>query len=195
MVKNKNVIILEGADACGKSQLSKHIQDLANGKCHIIHSNYNKNISAENHRRQHKLIMKFVNKQFNSKKYYTGNNVVILDRCYISDITYGQIGYGSKGDIMSKLRYFNKLLGMLSPNIKITLVYCKPKKSAFNNDAKDELLNNTENNKMQDIYDNTLYRADMLRILRDHNVDFVLYDFIEDPEYKLLDAKLVTKGI
>ena len=31
MLKTKRIIILEGADSCGKSSLSNHIQQMANG--------------------------------------------------------------------------------------------------------------------------------------------------------------------
>lgn len=187
-MKHKRIIILEGADSCGKSSLSTHIQQKVNGKCHVLHSNFNKELSKENHRRQHKLIAKFVAKQF-SRHNYTGNNTVILDRCYISDMTYGQIGYGSRGTIRSKFKYLNKLFKILSSNtdVTVTFVYCRPDSSAFDRSAKDELLTDTENSKMQKIYDDVCFSKEMFNILANNKISFYQYDFNEDPQYVLID--------
>lgn len=123
----KNVIIVEGADACGKSQLCEHLKNKVNGKCHIIHSNYDKIQPKSNHLRQHFLIAKFVAKQF-SRRYYTGNNLVVLDRNYISDIVYGQIGYGSFGSLSFKCAVLTHLLKMLNKHANVIIIYCNPKK-------------------------------------------------------------------
>ena len=189
-MKTKRIIIVCGADATGKSNLCMHLQKMANGKCHVMHSNFNKELPSENHRRQHKLMAEFAINQFN-KKYYTGNHMVILDRCYISDMTYGQIGYGSRGTIEEKFVYLDKLMKILTsnPDIKVSFIYCRPEKSAFNKDAKDELLTNEENDKMQTIYDSVCLGFDMFDILARHNVQFYQYDFKADPQYILLDKE------
>lgn len=187
-MKTKRIIILEGADSCGKSSLSTHIQQMANGKCHTLHSNFNKELPAENHRRQHNLISRFAVRQF-SKHNYTGNHIVILDRNYISDMTYGQIGYGSRGTLEQKFAHLDKLFRILSsnPEVVVTLIYCRPEHSAFDKDAKDELLTNNENNKMQTIYDNVCLSLNMFDILAKNNIGFYQYNFNEDPQYVLLD--------
>lgn len=184
----KYIIILCGPDASGKSTLNKHIQDISNGKCHTIHSNFNKGLPKENHKRQHKLIAKFVAKQF-SKNYYTGNNFVILDRCYFSDIAYGQIGYGSKGDLSHKFKYLDKLFKILIKNkdVNVFFIYCKPKTTNFNPNEKDELLNYKENDKIVTIYDCTVQDYRFHDILNRYGINFVQYDYMFDPKYILFD--------
>lgn len=66
-LNTKNIIIVEGSDASGKSSLCKFLQDKVEGKCHTIHSNYSKLLPKENHRKQHFLISKFVSRQFDKK--------------------------------------------------------------------------------------------------------------------------------
>lgn len=191
MKKSKKVIILEGADASGKSSLLQHLQNLSNGKCHTLHSNFNKELPKENHRRQHMNIAKFVSKQF-SKNYYTANDMVVLDRCYISDMTYGQIGYGSRGDLNSKFRYLNRLLKIISRNkdIDIILIYCRPNKTNFDKDAKEELLTDNENDKMQSIYDSVMYNSKMIDIILDNDIVFIVYNYNTDPNYENIDKHI-----
>ena len=124
---DRYIIIIEGPDASGKSSLSKHIQYMSNGKCHVIHSNFSKYLPKANHFRQHKLITDFVVKQF-SNFYYTGNNIVIIDRNYVSDIVYGTIGYGSQGSIKKKFNRLDKIFKKLSSNTRtdVTFIYCRP---------------------------------------------------------------------
>ena len=188
MMNDKKVIILEGSDAVGKSTLLKHIQNLANGKCHTFHSNYDKHFSKENHRKQHKLIAKYIKQQFDDK-HYTGNHTVILDRCYISDMTYGQIGYGSRGTLEQKFSYLDDLFKIIKrdKDIQIIMIYCRPDKSKFDTEAKDELLNQTENDKMQGIYDCTMHSLDMLELFVKYDILYYRYDFNEDSDYKILD--------
>lgn len=187
-MKTKKIIILEGPDASGKDSLAEHIKMMVNGKCHIIHSNFDKELPKKNHRRQHKLIAKFVSKQF-SKKYYTGNDTVILNRCYISDMTYGQLGYGSKGTIEDKYNYLHELFAILTKNkdVEVTVVYCKPSKSAYNPIAREELLNSNENNKMIDIYDSIMNSIEFAELLCYYNIKYYDYNFNEDPNYIFID--------
>lgn len=180
---NKMVFIIEGPDASGKSSLSKFIQDYANGKCHTIHSNFNKDLPKKNHRRQHKLIINFVKKQFNSK-YYTGNNIVVLDRCYFSDIVYGTIGYGTKGTLEQKIKYFNKLIKKLTKDktIKVFFIYCSPSKGTdFNPDIKEELLDKDENFTIVKAYNDTINK--MLPDFKKDNLKYYLYDYNSDSDY------------
>lgn len=192
MNKNRRIIILEGADSCGKSTLSKYLQAASNGKCHVLHGNYNNFLPGENHRKQHKNIAKFVANQFDLKKCYSGNHLVILDRCYVSDITYGQIGYGSRGTWNDKFKYLDKLFKILSKdkNIIIQFIYCRPSESAFDKNAKEELLSDDENTKMQCIYDKVVLSDDMKNIFKKYNVEFYIYDFKADPQYLLLNTEL-----
>lgn len=189
-MKTKRIIIIEGPDASGKSSLSEHLQKMANGKCHVMHSNFNKELPAENHRRQHKLMAKFAVAQFDDK-HYTGNHMVILDRCYISDITYGQIGYGSRGTLEEKFDYLGKMMKILTsnPDVKVSFIYCRPEQSAFDRNAKDELLSNKENSKMQAIYDSVCLGFNMFDILTHYGIKFYQYDFRADPQYILLDKE------
>lgn len=187
-MKTKKIIILEGPDASGKDSLAEHIRMMVNGKCHIIHSNFDKELPKKNHRRQHKLIAKFVSKQF-SKKYYTGNDTVILNRCYISDMTYGQLGYGSKGTIEDKYNYLGEFFDILTKNkdVEVTVVYCRPSKSAYNPIARDELLNSNENNKMIGIYDSIMNSIEFAELLCYYNIKYYDYNFNEDPNYIFID--------
>lgn len=191
-MKTKRIIIIEGVDACGKSKLCDHLKLLSNGKCHILHSNYNKELPKINHRRQHKLICKFVYNNFKNHN-YTGNNLVILDRCYISDITYGQIGYGSKGTLEQKFSYFDYLCSLLTDtnkrtkNVEVDFIYCRPERSKFNKNEKDELLTEDENSKMQKIYDSVIFSYDFHNIMKKYGIQYYEYDFNIDPNYVLLD--------
>lgn len=196
-MKDKYIIVLEGPDASGKSELSKHIQQLSNGKCHTIHSNFDKTLPKENHRRQHKLIAKFINKQF-SKKYYTGNNFVILDRSYFSDIVYGQIAYGSRGTLKQKFKYFDKLLKIMKKHndtVKLFFVYCKPSVDSFDKQAKDELLTYKENNIVRDLYESTIDSHYFMEILFHNPIKFIQYDFNKDSKYNIFDFKLLGKDL
>lgn len=190
-MKNKKVIILEGADCSGKSSLCEHIQKLSEGKCHTLHSNYSKNLPKSNHRRQHKLITKFIKKQF-SNKYYTENHTVILDRSYFSDITYGTIGYGSKGTLKSKFKYFDKLLNIITKTEKINVyfIYCRPNKTKFNPNIKDELLDNQENSLMEYIYDTIIFSKTMHNVLNKNKIKFYVYNFNVDSNYEFIDKFL-----
>lgn len=191
MINRKRIIIIEGPDASGKSTLCKHIQGLTNGKCHTIHSNFCKELPKENHRRQHKLIAKFVSKQFDNK-HYTNNHTVILDRCYVSDMTYGKIGYGSKGTIEQKFRYLDKLFKILTKDksIDIYFIYCKPKHIVFDKDAKEELLTYEENDTMQHIYDSVIFSSDMFSLFNKYNILCYTFDFTNDSDFTMLDNLL-----
>lgn len=189
----KRVIILEGQDACGKTTLLKHLQDKTNGKCHTFHSNFDKSLPKENHRKQHKLIAEFIKEQFDDE-HYTGNHTVILDRCYISDMTYGQLGYGSRGNIEQKYDYLRKLFKTMSNNgqVDIILIYCRPSQTEFDIDAKEELLTDNENDKMQDIYDSVMFSLDMTELLVMYDINFYVYNFNNDSDYKHLDNYIDT---
>lgn len=186
---DRHIIIIEGPDASGKSSLSKHIQYMSNGKCHVIHSNFSKYLPKANHFRQHKLITDFVVKQFNNF-YYTGNNIVILDRNYVSDIVYGTIGYGSQGSIKKKFSRLDKIFKKLSSNARtnVTFIYCRPSINNFDNSAKDELLNYNQNDKIRSAYDNIVLSKEFQQILIERNVKYVEYDFTKDPDYKIIDS-------
>lgn len=189
-MKTKRIVIIEGVDASGKSKLCNHLKLLANGKCHILHSNYNKKLPKTNHRRQHKLICKFAYDNFKNS-YYTGNNLIILDRCYISDIAYGLIGYGSKGTLIQKFNYLDSLFKLLTKNknVEVDFIYCRPEKSKFNKNEKDELLTEDENSKMQKIYDSTIFSYDFHSIIKKYNIRYYEYDFNLDPNYVILDKE------
>lgn len=188
----KNIIIIEGPDHTGKSWLSQYLHDYVNGKCHTLHSNYNPKYSAKSHYNQHKLISKYVNKQFN-KKYYTGNNLVILDRNYISDIVYGNaVGYGSKGSLNNKLNKLDKIFKLLSKNkdVKITVIYCCLDISEFNPDSKEELLNTTQNELVTEQYDEFFTSEKVNNIFNKYNIKFLNYSYKIDPSYSKLLEKL-----
>lgn len=190
--KNNNsqhIFILEGVDAVGKGGLSTHIQYLANGKCHMMHSNFNPVLNPENHRRQHMLFAKFAKRQF-SKRYYTANNVVIFDRCYVSDMTYGQIGCGSRGTLDQKFKYLNRLFRIITSDktVAVHFIYCRPEKSAYDPNAKAELLPPDKQSKMQPIYDNLIYDERMQNLFKKYSIDFYVYNFNLDPEYVLFDT-------
>lgn len=189
-MKTKRIIIIEGADATGKSGLCDHIKLLANGKCHTLHSNYNKDLPGENNYRQHKLMAKFAVDNFKPEN-YTGNYVVVLDRCYVSDMTYGQIGYGSKGSIEEKYSRLDKLFKALTADktIEVSFVYCRTEQSAYDINEKEELLNTEENSKMSDIYDSVCLSFDFFDILAKNNIKFYEYNFITDPNYVLFDTE------
>lgn len=192
-IKNgKNIIIIEGADACGKSQLARYLQDFVDGKCHTIHSNFNPNLPKENHYRQHFLISKFVTKQFDAK-HYTGNKLVILDRNYISDIVYGQIGYGSKGNFDTKLKNFGRMLKILSRNkdVNISIIYCRPEKSKFkeSSEQREELLNIEQNTVIQNRYDLLFEDPKFFNLLNKYSVNLYRYDYTKDPNYSILMGK------
>ena len=190
---NKKIVILEGADQCGKTQLSMYLQNIYfNGKCHVLHSNYSKYLPQTNHYNQHKLMTKFAIKLFKDK-YYTGNNGIIFDRNYISDIIYGSIGYGSKGNIKNKFKKLNKFLSKLDKNCEDTsiyIIYCNPSIENFNTDTKEELLNNKQNDKIRKEYDNFFHNNNFLNILIKNHVTLLTYDFTTDPKYKELTKYL-----
>lgn len=190
----KHIVIIEGADATGKTSLTNFIQNtIANGKCHVLHSNFNKSLPANNHRRQHRLIAKFVVDNF-SPKYYTGNNVIILDRNYISDIVYGTIGYGSGGTLPWKINYLCKLMRKLKKSkAQITFIYCRPSKKNFDPDAKEELLTNDEDQLISLLYDQIVIRH-ILPAFKDIGIKCYFYDYTEDPDYLKLDAEVFCTG-
>lgn len=196
-IKDKHIIILEGPDCSGKTSLLNHLSELANHHCHTIHSNYDKSLPQENHFRQHKLITKFVCNNFKQKN-YTGNNFVILDRNYISDIVYGSIGYGSRGAVKQKL---SKLVTMLSAmktccsDINVSVVYCKPSKDVFNDSEKEELLSVFQHNKIKRAYDKFFDSTSSVRSLFDQlGVNFYTYDFCVDPYYVELNKNLFNNN-
>lgn len=187
---NRHIIIIEGPDASGKSSLNKHIQDMCNGKCHTIHSNFNKYLPKDNHFRQHKIITDFVVKQFDSKN-YTGNNIVILDRNYASDIVYGTIGYGSAGNLKQKYRKLKKMLNKLSGCrwVTVSFIYCCPSINNFDVNAKAELLTEKQNDSIREAYDKIIHSRDFQEILKECGVRYLEYDFTKDPDYKAIDEK------
>lgn len=191
LTKSKNIIIIEGGDSAGKTQLTKYLQEYVNGKCHILHSNFNPGLPKENHFRQHKLMTKFVCKQFDSR-YYTGNCLVILDRNYISDIVYGMIGYGSKGDQKYKIRRLNRLFRYFSKlsDVTVSVIYCNPSKSTFNPEAKEELVDSAEDSIIKNLYKNFFDSLDVYDAFVRNNIKFYEYDFITDPYYENLMAEL-----
>lgn len=188
---SKNIVIIEGADGTGKSQLAEFLKEQVSGKCHILHSNYNKSYPGENNFRQHLLMSKFATNQF-KKKYYTGNRLVILDRNYISDMTYGKIGYGSKGSDLYKQKRLDRIFELLSrvrytEDVQISLIYCRPEKSKFDEtkNSREELLNDNENTKIQQIYNN-YFKEIIPDLCKAHFIDYYVYDFVSDPNYKTI---------
>lgn len=193
-LQGKHIIILESSDQGGKSSFSKYLQSNVEGKCHVLHSNYNPNCTKSAHKHQHFLISKFIGKQFNSN-YYTNNNVVILDRCYISDIIYSKIGYGSKGTYKQKLKILEKLLKIIrkhNQDVKISLVYCRPENlgSVFDVSKKDELLNKKQNKYICKLYDDFFNSADLHKILIKFNIYLYTYNYVVDPNYERITKKL-----
>lgn len=190
---DKYIIIVEGADACGKSQLCEYLRNYVEGKCHSLHSNYNPKFDKKNHYRQHILMSKFVVKQFD-KKHYTGNNLVILDRNYISDICYGQIGYGSKGSLDSKFKKLDKIFDILTKNkdVKVRVVYCKPSVSKFEeiSQQRDELLTSTQSKSIQYIYDEFFTDIRFFDTAYRHGIKMTNYDFTIDSDYSKLIERL-----
>lgn len=194
-LQGKHIIILESSDQGGKSSLSKYLQDNVEGKCHVLHSNYNPDCSRSAHRHQHFLLNKFASKQF-KKSYYTKNNVVIMDRNYISDIMYGYIGYGSKGSYKQKLktlRKFFKILRKGNSDVKISLVYCRPKSSdaekeefSFDRSKKEELLDDNQNEYIRSLYDKFFKSDDLISILSEFGVHLYKYNYYTDPNYEYI---------
>lgn len=185
----KRVFIIEGSDNTGKTELSQNIQKVANGKCHIIHSNFNKNLPLQNHYRQHELIVKFIKKQF-SKNYYTGNNIIICDRSYISDIVYGQLGYGSKGDLDFKLKKLEKIFKKLTSrkDIVVTLVYCRPDRNTYTDSTKEELVTSNENDKIMQIYDKTIEQIS--DICFKYGIKIKKFNYLKDPTYVQFNSSI-----
>lgn len=200
-LQGKHIIILESSDQGGKSSLSKYLQDNVEGKCHVLHSNYNPDCSKVAHRHQHFLLNRFASKQFKSA-YYTKNNVVIMDRNYISDIIYGQIGYGSKGSYEQKLKTLEKLFKILrkgNSDVKISLVYCRPKNSDFADDEKgftfdkskkEELLTENQNEYIRRLYDNFFSSTELHEILVKFDIHYYIYNYFTDPDYKYITEEL-----
>lgn len=189
-MKTKRIIILEGADSSGKSSLCKHIQDKVNGKCHVLHSNYNKEISQQNHYRQHIMLSKFAKQNFDAD-YYTGNNVIVFDRSYVSDITYGQIGYGSKGTLKQKIKILKKLFKIITadPTVIVHFVYCNPDTTNFNPETKEELLTVEENQIMKNLYNTFCYHVVFQSLISKLGILFYEYNYYTDPDYKFFDIE------
>lgn len=184
-----NIIIICGADACGKSELANKLREKVSGKCHILHSNYNRLLPGQNNFRQHQLMIKFAVEQFDTK-HYTGNRLVILDRNYISDIIYGQIGYGSKGTVEQKTKNLTKMLKQLTKNnhVNVSLIYCRPQQTKFEKmqAEREELLRDEKQNLLiQEKYDE--YFKDVVPgLCEQYDIELYRYDFTKDPEYKEL---------
>lgn len=197
MTQEKTIFIIEGSDGTGKSSLCKFIQNYVNGKCHTIHSNFDKSLPKQNHFRQHTLITKFVKKQFD-KKHYTGNSVVILDRNYISDIIYGDISYGSKGDKEYKLNKLQKMLKTLNKTANVVIVHCNPENNKYSEtlNEREELLNSTENNTIETKYKQFFSSFDFYDILENTGSSFYEFNFDTDSDYKdFVSHCLISHGV
>lgn len=197
----KNIVIVEGADASGKSRLVNHMKNKVNGKCHIFHSNFDKYLPVSNYKRQHILITKFIKKLFDSR-YYTGNRMIILDRNYISDIIYGlAINCGSKGSYKNKMKFLEKLLKKLihlDTLVNITIVYCRPEISSFGNNSREELPSVEEHKKVQKCYDdffNSLDFKDLIQNRLSNKISYIKYDYVKDSDYKEFDNKVMINKI
>lgn len=201
-LQGKHIIILESSDQGGKSSLSRYLQNNVEGKCHVLHSNYNPDCSKQAHRNQHFLLNRFASKQF-KESHYTKNNVVIMDRNYISDIIYGQIGYGSKGSYEQKLDTLKRLFKILrkgNNDVKISLVYCRPKKPEdlysveeefpFNTEKKDELPTEEENKVLRKLYDNFFSSDELKDICKKYNIKIYYYNYFTDSDYSDITIKL-----
>lgn len=197
----KHIVILEGADCSGKSSLLHYLQDNVEGKCHSMHSNYSKLCSKQAHRHQHFMMCRFASKQF-KKENYTGNNLVIMDRNYISDIIYGMIGYGSEGDFSYKMKTLKKLFRILrrgNPDVKISLVFCRPKKIdiyaneeefSFDREKKEELLDDDENLRIRRIYDWFFRYPDVIALCKKYGIKIYTYNYHTDSDYTDIINKL-----
>lgn len=190
----KQVLILEGADSSGKSSLLKHIMEKTEGKCHCFHSNYNKSLPKENHKRQHNVITNCIIDLFKDKN-YTGNNIIILDRCYISDITYGTIGYGSGGSFKEKIKFLKKLFKKILSleDTTIIIIYCNPSTNSFNNNNnnKEELLVQSEFEDIVDIYNKFFHSPEFKDIIfSDDRFFYKEFDYTVDSDYCKLDQML-----
>lgn len=188
MLESKNVVIIEGPDASGKSRLSKYLQDYVGGKCHVLHSNFDKKLPKESHFNQHKLMADFIHKQF-SKKYYTGNRLVILDRNYISDIVYGSIGYGSQHTRAKKVKKLFKFLNKIKKNALVSIIYCRPTKTQFDDSSREELLNSKEDKEIQKLYD-SFFNTVMVEQLISMGIKYYKYSYDKDPNYEQLTKRI-----
>lgn len=180
MEKRKRLIIIEGPDMSGKTTLCKMIQDKTEGKCHTLHSNYDKNLTPEAHWHQHELYWAFAHDQF-LPYHYSGNHTVIFDRCYFSDLVYGQIGYGSPGDMSLKWTRMATLasMGLDSKLFTTFFIYCKPSKRAFGDGSKEELLTSDEDSKVAKLYDDVINCPEFLEWVEAHNITYMRYDFTD----------------
>lgn len=177
--KRKRIIIIEGPDATGKTTLCNMIQEKTEGKCHLLHSNYDKAISHEAHWRQHVLFWDFAQKQFAATN-YTGNHTVIFDRCYLSDMMYGQISYGSDGTLEEKQRRFLRLANKVAhKDISLYFVHCKPShvEGLFKNGEKEELLTFDENDVVVKLYDEFFASEYFATFLAKTGFRYLRYDF------------------
>ena len=113
-----------------------YIQKYSNGKLHILHNSYFTK-KKDNHFKQATLISKFASDSL-AENTFSGNPIVLLDRCYISDIIYGLIGYGDTIPYKTKLKNLAKIFKILTKNkdVKVSFIYCRPSKSAFDTQAK-----------------------------------------------------------
>lgn len=205
MIRKPSVIMIEGADASGKSTLCGHLMNMvAEGKCHLLHSNYDKSVDNQAHYYQHLLYTDFIIDAF-SKHRYTGNWMIIQDRCYISDICYGKIGYGSSSSLpmdkcKEKLYY---LLSRMSRRLsddnsavhpEISIIYCRPDSdevSTFNDGRKEELLDIDEYTKVGQVYDSFFGDKVFLDKLRKTlGIKTYIYDYTKDKALYDLLVKL-----
>lgn len=186
MFKNNYIFIVEGADATGKNELCNYIAKYNDGKVHILHSNCRKDLPKQNNYRQHKLMTNFVIKQF-SKNYFTGNNVVIFNRNYISDLIYSNIGYGSKSSSnIKRIKKFKSIINDLLKinNITLCFIYCNPKKSSFNPGVRDELLDYNENYIIINEYEKFFNSRLIKEILKQNrNIKLYKFNFNTDSNY------------
>ena len=108
------LIILEGLDKCGKTTFAKKL-----GNCVLKHSTKDDDALA--------VLKKYVN--------IADEQLVVLDRSFLSEMTYGQVYRGVNTITAAKLMQIKRILSKIP---HIILYFYRPNNEIANYDANDE---------------------------------------------------------
>lgn len=169
---NNTLIILEGPDHAGKSQLAFHL--IEKYRFNYYHCSVKPDIMQ-----YHLHVLNAA--QDDIQKY---NSNYVIDRLHLSEYVYGNIFRGGP-----KYNYLELEKQIRDRFLKYILIVCLPPKEVVVEGHKKRLNNNDEMFKTVDkVYD--LYK----QLIDKLEVNCYVYDFTKDSDYKQLDKFLEDKN-
>lgn len=155
------VVLLEGSEQCGKTTLADKIHERF--KADYMHGDRPTTTNFETfHKRMCIAAIELAE----------NGHVVILDRCYISHLVYGNL-FDNKVEYDPEEMHKELIKSLNSVDATLLVVYCRPDRT-FEPNLRSEMYDDSDG-RIQNEYDNVIER------FANTSAEFIRYDWKADP--------------